>query len=637
MKSQKSYATKFGLSVIIMMILIASSLGVISSCSQMGTQKDVDITLPKTQDASAAFLEMSEKHASKILKLSPEWATQLGVSEQIGGKGYASKLSNYTFSGIARTYELNASLLTELNTVDRTQLSGTSLVTYDVMKNAYQIAARHNAHKIGYGAVMGAAPPYVIDQLFGVHINLPQLFSSQQSITSEQEMVVYIDRLKKLSKAMDDVALTAETDAQHGHAPPAFALESIVKSVRIFTGGEIINNPIITSFAEKITTIDGVSNDDKRRMNNQMIGMLTTEIYPAFNDFADRIEALIPLAGADAGIWRVKGGADLYEIALSNYGANGLNADEIHQIGVNDVKRIHGEMDAILRARGYVEDHIGVRMTALAKDPKVLYPNTDEGRQEILDDLTSYVNDVIKIAPKWFGTLPPQAVEVKRIPIYQQDSSAGAYYWPPSLDGTKPGTFWINLKNTADWPKYSLKTLVYHEGVPGHHFQASLQLDVKDMPLIRNMMYFSEYGEGWALYAEELAVDMGLYENDPLGNLGRLKMELYRAARLVVDTGLHAKKWTREQAIDYMVDVTGEPREGIVREIDRYAVWPGQATSYKLGMIRFQKLRAKAEVELRSKFDVKKFHDAVLLDGSMPMPVLEARMDKWIEIEKLTK
>lgn len=634
MKQHKTQSRKLALSAVIMVIFAVGGLGLASSCSNTGTPEDIKTTTNSIVDASKNFLEMADRHASSILKISPEWATQIGVDEAVAGENYQSRLSNYSPEAIKDTYALNATLLAELKTVDRAQLSGTSVVTYDVMRNAYEIAARHNAHKIGYGGAMGAAPPYAIDQLFGVHIGLPQLFTSQQSVTNEKEIAAYIARLAQLGGAMGDVASMVEADARRGNVPPAFALKAIVKSVRGFTKDAAAENPITTSFLGKLEKIESMTDAERQSANTRVLNIVSTNVYPAFSNFADRLEALIPSAGTDAGIWRVKGGTDLYEIALANYGANGLTADEIHQIGLDDVKRIHGQMDTILSARGYTEGSVGARMTALAKDPKILYANTDAGRQEILDDLTEYVNDVMKIAPEWFGTLPPQKIEVKRIPLFQQDASAAAYYWPPSLDGTKPGTFWINLKDTADWPKYSLKTLVYHEGVPGHHFQASLQQDVKDMPLIRNMMYFSEYGEGWALYAEELAVDMGLYENDPLGNLGRLKMELYRAARLVVDTGLHSKRWPRERAIDYMVEVTGEPREGIVREIDRYAVWPGQATSYKLGMIRFQRLRAKAEAELGSKFDIKKFHDAVLLDGSMPMPVLEARIDEWIQSEK---
>ena len=533
-----------------------------------------------------------------------------------------------------KLYSLNKQLLTELRTIDREKLTGTAAVTYDVMKNAYEVSLRQNERRMGLPSVLWVNAPYAVDQLFGLHIILPRVFIAQHPVTNTDELHDYIIRLESLDEAMTQIGDLLEADAKREIVPPAFALKAISSSARNFIDSDVASHPIVTALSEKLDNIEGLSVVEKTAAITKATAIVRDEVYPAFSRFADRNEALISKAGTDAGIWRVKGGAELYEIALANYGANGLTPDQIHQIGQDDVSRIHSEMDVILRARGYTQDSVGERMTALAKDTKVLYPNTDAGRAEILRDLASYVDDVMSIAPQWFGTLPPQPIEVKRIPIYEQDSSSGAYYTPPPLDGSRPGIFWINLKDTSDWPKYSLKTLVYHEGVPGHHFQASLQQDVKDMPLIRNMMFFAEYSEGWALYTEELATDMGLYENDPLGDLGRLKMELYRAARLVVDTGLHHKRWTREQAIDWMVEATGEPRPSITREIARYAVWPGQATSYKLGMIRFQKLRAKAEKELGGKFDIRKFHDAVLLDGSMPMPVLEARIDAWIKARK---
>jgi len=233
-------------------------------------------------------------------------------------------------------------------------------------------------------------------------------------------------------------------------------------------------------------------------------------------------------------------------------------------------------------------------------------------------------------AGDWFGTLPTQPVEVRRIPVYEQDSSPGGYYSAASLDGTRPGIFWINLKNTADWPKHMLKTLTYHEAAPGHHFQRSLERGA-GLPVIRTMLGYSEFSEGWALYAEQVAAEMGMYADDPLGDLGRLQSELFRAARLVVDSGLHHKQWTREQAIDYMQGITGDTRDQVTREVERYAVWPGQACSYKLGMIKINELRQQAEEALGADFDIREFHDEVLMTGAMPLPVLERKIDRWIK------
>jgi uncharacterized protein (DUF885 family) len=321
-------------------------------------------------------------------------------------------------------------------------------------------------------------------------------------------------------------------------------------------------------------------------------------------------------------------------MALNSYGGGGMSGEEIHELGLAEVARITAAMDAILKAQGLAQGSVAKRFEEIAARPGMVYPNTDEAKEQLLGELNAQVAGVMAKAPEWFGAIPETAVEVRRIPVYEQNTSPGGYYTGPTLDGSRPGIYWINLKDTADWPKHTLKTLTYHEAVPGHHFQISLQRAIDDLPLIRNMMGYSEFSEGWALYAEQVAAEMGMYENDPLGDLGRLQSELFRAARLVVDSGLHAKQWTREQAIDYMVDVTGDTRASVTREIERYAVWPGQACSYKLGMIRINKLRDKARAELGDKFDIREFHDEILLTGSMPLPVLERKINQWIAAKK---
>lgn len=358
-------------------------------------------------------------------------------------------------------------------------------------------------------------------------------------------------------------------------------------------------------------------------------------MYPAYTRLEAAMENLLPQAGADAGIWRLgPEGAAFYQMALDAYGAGGMDGDEVHALGLSEVERITAEMDAILQGQGLTEGSVAERLAVVTDRPGAVYPNTDEGRDELLQSLRAQVAEIMTLAPDWFGALPTQKIEVRRIPVYEQDSSPGGYYSGPSLDGARPGIYWINLKNTADNPKLGLNTLTYHEAVPGHHFQISLQRAIDDMPLMRNLLSYSEFAEGWALYGEALAKEMGLYDDDPLGDLGRLQAEIFRAARLVVDTGLHHKRWTREQAIDYMVAATGETRASVTREVERYAAVPGQACSYKLGMLQIQKMRAKAEAELGEAFDIREFHDQVLLSGAMPMEVLSARINRWIATKK---
>jgi uncharacterized protein (DUF885 family) len=309
-----------------------------------------------------------------------------------------------------------------------------------------------------------------------------------------------------------------------------------------------------------------------------------------------------------------------------------MSAEEVHQLGLDQAKALSAEMEALLRSQGKTTGTVAERAQALAKDPEYLFPNTDAGRQQILD----YCNGLIKALqphlPQYFRILPKTAVEVRRVPAYTEAGAPGGYYQRPALDGSRPGAFYINLRDTSEWPRWKLPTLVYHESEPGHHFQLALVLEMPSLPLIRKAGgSFSANTEGWALYAEQLCDEMGMYADNPLGRLGLLQSLLFRAARCVVDTGLHTKDWSRERAIDYMVETTGEKRSAMTTEVERYCTWPGQATSYKVGHTRWLKLRADAQRRLATKFDIRDFHDTGLTAAPMPLAVLEQVYDEWLK------
>ncbi|GAB4520686.1 MAG: DUF885 family protein [Amphiplicatus sp.] len=582
-------------------------------------------------DPSTAFLEMADRHAALVLREWPEFASALGAPEEIAGEGYNARLGGYGFEANQRARALNEQFLQELKAFDRSSLSGTAAVTYDVLKYAYEIGARRNQFDFGGATAYGSGSPYIVTQISGPHLLLPRLLQTQHPIDSKENVEAYLSRLAEFGRVFDEVIETIGADAAIGVVPPAFALEGAVRSIRELTAPTPAASPLATTLSAKMDALDALTDEERLRYRARAEELIETVVYPAYARLAAALEALAPQAGSDAGVWRLgEEGEAFYQLALASYGAGAMTGEDIHQLGLAEVARITAEMDAILRAQGLREGSVAERFRQIGARPDMIYPNTDAGREALLNELRAQVNAVMALAPEWFATIPPQSVEVRRIPIYEQDSAPGGYYTGPSLDGTRPGIYWINLKDTADWPKHTLKTLTYHEAVPGHHFQISLQRAITDMPLIRNMMGFSEYAEGWALYAEQVAAEMGMYADDPLGDLGRLQSELFRAARLVVDSGLHHKRWTREEAIDYMVETTGESRASVTREIERYAVWPGQACSYKLGMIRLNALRAEAEEALGEEFDIRAFHDEVLLAGSMPLPVLEQRVRRWI-------
>jgi uncharacterized protein (DUF885 family) len=334
----------------------------------------------------------------------------------------------------------------------------------------------------------------------------------------------------------------------------------------------------------------------------------------------------------EAGVSRLPQGASFYELALRHATTTDMSAEDVHQLGLDQAKEITASMEALLRSQGKTSGTVAERAQTLAKDPQYLFPDTDAGRQQILD----YCNGLIKALqphlPQYFRILPRAPVEIRRVPVYTEAGAPGGYYQIPALDGSRPGAFYINLRDTSEWPRWKLPTLVYHESEPGHHFQLALVLEMPSLPLIRKAgASFSANTEGWALYAEQLCDEMGLYAEDALGRLGMLQSALFRAGRCVVDTGIHSKGWSRERAIDYMVQTIGDSRTRMTTEVERYCTWPGQATSYKVGGTRWLKLRAEARRRLGSKFDIRDFHDVGLTAAPMPLSVLERVVDEWLK------
>ncbi|MEC8112501.1 MAG: DUF885 domain-containing protein, partial [Pseudomonadota bacterium] len=338
----------------------------------------------------------------------------------------------------------------------------------------------------------------------------------------------------------------------------------------------------------------------------------------------------LPEATHDAGIWRLPDGDAIYATKLQSNTTTQYSPDEIHATGLAEVDRIEGEMLDILDSQGIAGESFAERVRIVMEDPAHQFPNTDAGRADMIAYLEDFDRRVMAIAADYFITIPPQPLEIVRVPEYSQDSSPGGYYNGPALDGSRPGRFYINQKQTADNPRWTLPTLMIHEGSPGHHFQISTSQLIEGVPLLRRLSPFSAFSEGWALYSERIAkTDMGLYDNDPLGDLGRLQAEMFRAVRLVVDTGMHAKRWSREQAIEYMITKTGMTTEEVTREIERYVVWPGQATAYKTGQLALLAMREEAELKLGERFDLREFHEAVLMNGAMPLDILKDNLSSW--------
>jgi uncharacterized protein (DUF885 family) len=346
------------------------------------------------------------------------------------------------------------------------------------------------------------------------------------------------------------------------------------------------------------------------------------EVYPALDRQIALIKESSKKAGHEAGVARLPDGEAYYRASLVSWTTTDREPAEIHQIGLDLVKDHTARIEELMRKLGMTQGTVGERLRSMYTDPKFIYPNTDEAKETLLADLNRRVQSVRAKLPRYFGALPKADVLIKRVPKEIEAGAPGGYYNTPSLDSKRPGIYWINLRDTRELPKWTLPTLTYHESIPGHHLQLSIQQEA-ELPLIRKVAFYSAYIEGWALYAEQLAAEMGEYANDPMGHIGQLHDSMLRAVRLVLDTGIHSKKWTREQAIQYFTATLGDPDESAITEVERYCVWPGQACTYMLGKLQFMAERDRVRKSLNAKYDIRKFHDAMLLPGAVPLELLE--------------
>jgi uncharacterized protein (DUF885 family) len=375
---------------------------------------------------------------------------------------------------------------------------------------------------------------------------------------------------------------------------------------------------------------------DARRadLQTRVEAAVSGQVYPAYRKLIDYFDSVLPKTTTDDGVWKLPEGDAFYAFALRRNTTTTMPPQEVHDLGLREVARIEAEMRAILDANGFPGRPIGEAIDALRKDPKVLFPNDEQGRSDALAEYSRLIADAIERSKLLFRTVPKAKVEVRRVPEFKQATSAGAYYQGASMDGTRPGVFYANMRDLNEIPKWAMPTLAYHEGVPGHHWQIATAQELKGLPQFRKLIPFTAYQEGWALYTEWLAKEAGWYEGDPFGDLGRLQAELFRAVRLVVDTGIHAKRWPRQQAIDYMREKTGMGEKEVTAEIERYIVNPGQACAYKVGMLKIQELRKRSQRELGPKFDQREFHDVVLKNGALPLEILEEQVTEYIQRTK---
>jgi len=464
--------------------------------------------------------------------------------------------------------------------------------------------------------------PYVLSQQDGAYFSIPDFLDSGHTIDSAADAEAYVSRLADFPELLDDETAESRRQAARGYVAPGWSLDLVEKQMLAIRTPAAAQNGMVTSLASRAAT-KKIPGDWARRATE----IVEREVYPALDRQLATVRELRRSTRAGDGIWRLQGGGDIYSAALAEATTTTMSAEEIHQVGLQQVAEITAELDTLLRGAGYTRGSVGERLTTLNKAPDQLYPNTDAGRAELIAGLNASVADVKARLPRAFNYVPPEPLDIRRVPPEIQDGASGGYYRQASLDGSRPAIYFINLKSTGDWPKYSLPALTFHEGHPGHHLQLMTAQNAGDMPMLRRIAFYSAYGEGWALYAEKVADELGAYKG--LERAGFLQSYLFRAERLVVDTGLHHKRWSREQAIDHMAGATGFARPRVQREIERYCASPGQATSYKIGHTAWTRARARAEAALGSRFDIRDFHD-ILKEGAMPLSILDRRIDERV-------
>lgn len=469
-----------------------------------------------------------------------------------------------------------------------------------------------------------AHEPYVLNQISGPIVNTPNFMISQQALSSPVEVDAWIGKLDGFAKGYDGVIEKSRADEAAGCIPPRALLDKTLPVVENFLRGPADQHPLIVALRERMAKA-GLDPRFRAAAEERAITALEKRARPAFGRLRERVRDLMPSGRAESGVWAQPDGEALYAANIRSIGDSPLSGEEIHRIGLEQVALVKGKLTARLRQLGFTKGKLRDQLDALAADPKQRFPDSAEGRRELLAYVRSLVTAMearqASFLPRYM--IPTQKLEIRAVPEATQDSAPGGFYDGPSLDGSRPGIYWINLRDMAGVQRYTLPTLSYHEGVPGHHTQGATLLALPQAPLILRIASFNAYSEGWGLYAERLAAELGVYADDPAGDVGRLGDDLFRCVRLVVDTGMHQLRWSREKAIAYMTENSGSPESEIVAEIERYMAWPGQALGYKLGQLRILSMRDRLKARLRKDFDRRQFHARILGNGAMPMDLLE--------------
>lgn len=573
-------------------------------------------------DQNSALKAFFDEQDKERLARSPLGKSYRGIKDADYGRW-----DDYSEAAEARDHDAVQAALKELRTrFDPDKLSPENRLSYRLFEKQAErsIAAFQFNHN-----------DYVFDQMNGAQSQIPAFLINIHRIDSKADARAYINRLYGIGTVMTQAIATSKERAAKGVMPPKWVYPYVISDARnVITGAPFTDGadaPLFADFKAKVGKLK-ISDVEKQLLIEEASQALLKGVKPAYESLITEMSAQEKVASTDDGVWRFKDGAAYYAERLANYTTTDMTPDQIHDLGLSQVARIHREMDVIRKTMGF-KGNLQAFFKYMREDKKFYAPESDEGRALYLAETQKAYDKIKPLLPQWFGVLPQAPLVVKRVEEFREKSAGKAFYQSPAPDGSRPGTYYANLYRMSDMPLTEVDALFYHEGVPGHHLQRAIQTELKDVPAFRQFGGVTAYSEGWGLYSEKLAKDMGLY-TDPARDFGRLQLELHRAIRLVVDSGIHHKRWTREQAIKYVEDNSADAPGGIVKAIERYIVYPGQATAYMVGRLKISELRDKAQKSLGKNFDVRGFHDTVLKSGPVPLDVLEEQVDAWIASQR---
>jgi uncharacterized protein (DUF885 family) len=609
------------------MAILAGATALVAARRPMKKPRPRLHALPR-RTVPCPILEPLDAVADKLLAHLPETAVYNGTAGALDGGPLGRRMDDYSPAGEG---EWRSTLKEAQANLGALSCTGDARATLRLDVARAVVGGGLRSADVPYGRInpfwYSGHLPYVANQIGGPVVDTVNFMVAQQSLSTPSAVDAWIAKLDGFQRGFGGVVDKVRADAAAGCRPPRALLSSTIPVLDSFLGGDASAHPLIVALRTRMTSA-GLDRRFREAAEARAITALDKRARPAVSALREQVAAMVPEGREEDGIWAQPQGDALYAANVRNLGDTPLTPAEIHRLGLAEIARISAELDGKLRARGLSRGTVGERLVAMGRSPTQLFPNDDAGRESALEYARGLIRAVERRQAEFLPTamIPGQSLEVRRVPPASEAGAPGAYADPPSLDGSRPGIYWLNLRDMAEVPRMNIATTTYHEAVPGHHTQAAVALSAGDAPVLLRIASFNAYSEGWALYAERLASELGLYRQDPAGDIGRLQADLFRAGRLVVDTGIHHHRWSRDRAIAYLADVTGQARSEVVSEVERYMAWPGQALGYKLGQLRLLQMRRQATERLGKRFDRRRFHGAVLGEGPMPLDLVEKRV-----------